>query len=34
VAVAPRYGTWDDQTLAIIPGSSLTEPSGQEGATP
>ncbi len=34
VAVAPRYGTWDDQTLAIIPGSSLTEPSGQEQATP
>ncbi len=34
VAVAPRYGTWDDQTLAIIPGSSLTESSGQEQATP
>jgi len=34
VAVAPRYGTWDDQTLAIIPGSSLTEPSGQEQDTP
>ena len=34
VAVAPRYGTWDDQALAIIPGSSLTESSGQEQATP
>lgn len=34
VAVAPRYGTWDDEALAIIPGSSLTEPSGQEQATP
>jgi hypothetical protein len=34
IAVAPRYGTWDDQTLAIISGSSLTEPSGQEQVTP
>ena len=34
VAVAPRYGTWDDQTLDIIPGSTLTEPSCQEGANP
>ena len=34
VAVAPRYGTWDDQTLAIVPASSLTEPSGQEQVTP
>ncbi len=33
VAVAPRYGTWDDAQLTIVPGSSVTEPSAQEQAT-
>lgn len=34
VAVAPRYGTWDDQELGIIPGSPLSEPAAPEQATP
>ncbi len=34
VAVAPRYGTWDDAQLQIVPGSSVTEQSTQEQATP
>lgn len=34
VAVAPRYGTWDDQQLGIIPGSTLSEPAAPEQATP
>ena len=34
VEVAPRYGTWDDAQLQIVPGSSVTEPSAQEQATP
>jgi hypothetical protein len=33
VAVAPRYGTWDDAQLQIVPGSSVTTPSGGEQAT-
>jgi hypothetical protein len=32
VEVSPRYGTWDDAQLAIIPGSSVTQPSGGEQA--
>jgi hypothetical protein len=31
--VAPRYGTWDDARLSIIPGSSVTTPSVAEQAT-
>jgi hypothetical protein len=34
VRVSPRYGTWDDAQLSIVPGSSVTEPSAQEQATP
>ena len=34
VEVSPRYGTWDDAQLSIIPGSSVTEPSVEEQATP
>lgn len=34
VAVAPRYGTWDDAQLTIIPGSSVTTPSVGEQASP
>lgn len=26
VSVAPRYGTWDDQQLAIVPGTDLSQP--------
>ncbi len=33
VEVSPRYGTWDDAQLAIVPGSSVTEPSVGEQAT-
>ena len=33
VAVSPRFGTWDDAQLSIIPGSSVTEPSVGEQAT-
>lgn len=33
VEVSPRYGTWDDAQLSIIPGSAVTEPSTQEQAT-
>jgi hypothetical protein len=32
VEVSPRYGTWDDARLSIIPGSSVTQPSGGEQA--
>ncbi len=32
VEVSPRYGTWDDAQLLIIPGSSVTQPSGGEQA--
>jgi hypothetical protein len=32
VEVSPRYGTWDDAQLSIIPGSSVTQPSGGEQA--
>lgn len=32
VEVSPRYGTWDDARLLIIPGSSVTQPSGGEQA--
>jgi len=31
VEVAPRYGTWDDEQLAIVPGSDLTEPAAGQG---
>jgi hypothetical protein len=31
VEVAPRYGTWDDDQLAIVPGSDLTEPAAGQG---
>ncbi len=31
--VAPRYGTWDDAQLSIIPGSPVTTPSVAEQAT-
>jgi hypothetical protein len=31
--VAPRYGTWDDARLSIIPGSPVTTPSVAEQAT-
>jgi hypothetical protein len=31
--VAPRYGTWDDTRLSIIPGSPVTTPSVAEQAT-
>jgi hypothetical protein len=34
VAVAPRYGTWDDALLRIIPGSALSTPDDGEQATP
>lgn len=33
VAVSPRYGTWDDAQLSIIPGSPVVEPSTQEQAS-
>ena len=33
VEVAPRYGTWDDAQLSIVPGSSVTTPSVAEQAT-
>jgi len=33
VAVAPRYGTWDDEQLAIVPGSDLTQPAVQGEAS-
>jgi hypothetical protein len=32
--VAPRYGTWDDTQLSIVPGSTVTTPSVQEQAAP
>jgi len=34
VAVAPRYGTWDDAQLAIVPGSAVTRSAEQEQAAP
>ena len=34
VSVSPRYGTWDDVQLSIIPGSSVTQPSVGEQAAP
>ena len=34
IQVSPRYGTWDDAQLSIIPGSSVAEQSTQEQATP
>jgi hypothetical protein len=33
VQVAPRYGTWDDAQLQIIPGSSVSIPDAGEQAT-
>jgi FKBP-type peptidyl-prolyl cis-trans isomerase (trigger factor) len=33
VEVSPRYGTWDDAQLSIVPGSSVTTPSVGEQAT-
>jgi len=33
VAVAPRYGTWDDEQLAIVSGSDLTQPAVQGEAS-
>ena len=33
IEVSPRYGTWDDAQLSIIPGSSVTQPSVGEQAT-
>jgi hypothetical protein len=32
VEVSPRYGTWDDAQLSIVPGSSVSEPSVGEQA--
>lgn len=32
VAVAPRYGTWDDERLAIVPDTALSQPV-EPGAT-
>ena len=34
VQVAPRYGTWDDETLSIKPGSSVVEPASPEPTLP
>lgn len=34
IQVSPRYGTWDDAQLSIVPGSSVAEQSTQEQATP
>jgi hypothetical protein len=33
IEVSPRYGTWDDAQLSIVPGSSVTQPSVGEQAT-
>ena len=33
IEVSPRYGTWDDAQLSIIPGSAVTQPSVGEQAT-
>ena len=33
VQVAPRYGTWDDAQLQIVPGSSVSIPGSGEQAT-
>jgi hypothetical protein len=33
VQVAPRYGTWDDAQLQIVPGSSVSIPDAGEQAT-
>jgi hypothetical protein len=33
VEVSPRYGTWDDAQLSIVPGSSVSVPSVGEQAT-
>ena len=33
VEVAPRYGTWDDATLTIVPGSPVAGPQASEQAT-
>lgn len=33
IAVAPRYGTWDNEQLGIISGTTLSEPA-QDEATP
>ena len=32
--VAPRYGTWDDSILQIVPGSSVASPAAEQPATP
>jgi hypothetical protein len=34
VEVSPRYGTWDDAQLQIVPGSSVATPAGGEQAAP
>ncbi len=34
VEVSPRYGTWDDVQLAIVPGSAVSTPAEGEQATP
>jgi len=33
VEVAPRYGTWDDAQLQIVPGSAVSTPAAGEQAT-
>ncbi len=33
VAVAPRYGTWDDERLGIVPGSPLSESAEPQAAS-
>jgi parvulin-like peptidyl-prolyl isomerase len=32
--VSPRYGTWNSETLEIVPGSTVAEPADAEPATP
>lgn len=34
VEVAPRYGTWNDELLGIVPGSTLTQSAAQGQVTP
>ena len=33
VEVSPRYGTWDDAQLQIVPGSAVSTPDSGEQAT-